>query len=209
LASLLCVPSSEIDDVAVDPARWYGEFSVPKANGEPRVIRPPKRRLRKLQRSLLTAFYARVRLRSCLHGGVPGHSILSHARAHVGRAMVATLDVRKFFPSTNGKLLAPVLDALGFQRDAASALLNLVLLDGQLPQGAPTSSLLANLAFALGDSRFIRLCRRHGLHYSRYVDDIAVSGDSNFISLRGPFIDSIRSSGYGRFVSCLRAHVRL
>jgi hypothetical protein len=58
------------------------------------------------------------------------------------------------------------------------------------------SSLLANLAFAIGDTRFIKLCRKRQLRYSRYVDDIAVSGNKDFSDLRGPFEDAIRSAGY-------------
>jgi hypothetical protein len=110
--------------------------------------------------------------------------------------MVATFDVRQFFPSTNTQLLTPVFTEMGFRYHAADALVKLVTLDDELPQGAPTSSLLANLAFSPGDDRFIRICRRRHLHYSRYVDDIAVSGDCDFCDLRGPFMQAIRLAGY-------------
>lgn len=47
---------------------------------------------------------------------------------------------------------------------------------GYLPQGAATSGAVSNLvAFDL-DVRLERFARKHGLSYSRYADDIAISG---------------------------------
>jgi hypothetical protein len=110
--------------------------------------------------------------------------------------MVATLDVRKFFPSTTPTHIVPVLNALGFLDDALADILTFVMLESQLPQGAPTSTLLANLAFARGDTQFIELCRKRNLRYSRFVDDIAISGLDDFKELRGPFKNVIRMTGY-------------
>jgi RNA-directed DNA polymerase len=196
LAVLLGINADVISDFVADPARHYTEFPVPKSNGEFRIIRPPRRRLRKLQRALLGLIYKRVQLRSCLHGGVRGHSIVTHARPHVGRFLVATLDIRKFYPSTTPKHLEPVLTAIGFLDKAAEDLLRLVSLNNELPQGAPTSSLLANLAFAPGDTRFIEICGERHLSYSRYVDDIAISGEDDFRDLRSLFINAIESAGF-------------
>lgn len=196
LALCLRTGVDTIAGIVARPADFYTEFSIPKKGGGERTIRPPLRVLRALQRTLLERICDRVRLRSCLHGSIRGRSIITHASAHVGREMVATLDIRKFFPSTTEAHVAPVLMAVGFRGNALEDALQLVLLDGRLPEGAPTSPLLANLAFSGGDNRFIRICRRLHLEYSRYVDDIAVSGDYDFHDLRGPFVDAIVASGY-------------
>jgi hypothetical protein len=86
--------------------------------------------------------------------------------------------------------------AMGFEGAALDDVVQLVTLLGCLPEGAPTSPLLANLAFASGDESFIRTCRKRKLRYSRYVDDIAISGDCDFHDLRGPFVETIIASGY-------------
>ncbi|MFN0195375.1 MAG: reverse transcriptase family protein [Planctomycetaceae bacterium] len=185
-----------IEAIVSNPRDFYHEFTIPKKNGEPRTIRPPFLRFRNLQRLLLMEFYRRTSLRSCLHGSIPGKSIITHARAHVDREMVCTLDIRKFFPSTNSAHLLPVFTALGFVDEAAEVLLRLVTLDNALPQGAPTSAILANLAFAPGDTNNLYLCRKHTLRYSRYVDDIAISGDRDFRHLEGAFLDVIKACGY-------------
>jgi RNA-directed DNA polymerase len=110
--------------------------------------------------------------------------------------MVATLDVKNFFPSVRPGLVAKVFEQAGVIGDALPDAIVLTTLDEGLPQGAPTSCLLANLAFSSVDVQMIDLCRRRKLSYTRYVDDIAVSGNTSFQDLRGPFIDRIRSAGF-------------
>lgn len=51
-----------------------------------------------------------------------------------------------------------------------------MLRDGHLPQGAPTSPALANLCAWHLDSRLHGLSKRLDLHYTRYADDLAISG---------------------------------
>jgi hypothetical protein len=46
---------------------------------------------------------------------------------------------------------------------------------GHLPQGAPTSPMLANLAMREFDKLVSTICGRHGLTYTRYADDLTLS----------------------------------
>jgi retron-type reverse transcriptase len=46
---------------------------------------------------------------------------------------------------------------------------------GHLPQGAPSSPMLANLAMRDFDSSIEKISNRHGLRYTRYADDITLS----------------------------------
>jgi RNA-directed DNA polymerase len=53
---------------------------------------------------------------------------------------------------------------------------------GHLPQGAPTSPMLANLAVRKLDAEIESIAAAHGLTFTRYADDIALSTNSSTFS---------------------------
>ena len=65
---------------------------------------------------------------------------------------------------------------LGAREQLSSTLVRLVTLPEGLPQGAPTSVAVADLVLFPLDVRLAVMAERHGLTYSRYIDDITISG---------------------------------
>ncbi len=58
--------------------------------------------------------------------------------------------------------------------------------DGCLPQGAATSPYLSNIAIRKVDWRLYHLCKKCGVIYTRYADDLTFSGENirySFISI--------------------------
>ena len=55
---------------------------------------------------------------------------------------------------------------------------------------------MANLVFTPADGRFGRFCRSRDLTYTRYVDDITISGNFNFREFKGTFVTFIKDAGY-------------
>ncbi|QDT51892.1 Reverse transcriptase (RNA-dependent DNA polymerase) [Symmachiella dynata] len=196
LGKLLGFPVVRLNAVIECPSRHYSSFDVPKKNGGVRTIEPPHRPLREIQRSLLNRLYRRIKIPKHIHGGVPRRSIFTFARPHVGKSMVATLDIKDFFPSVGPSHLEPVFFQLGFRGEALNAVVSLTMLRDCLPQGAPTSCLLANLSFSNADASFNAVCRKRNLLYGRFVDDIAISGNVDFGELRGTFLGIIEAKDF-------------
>jgi RNA-directed DNA polymerase len=173
----------------------YSFFRQPKKGGGFREIRPPKQNLRTIQRVLYQSFDTRVRYPRWMTGGVPRRSIFVHARRHVGRRMVGTLDVAKFFPSINALHVRKVFERFAVSGVALDALVRLTTIHDQLPQGSPASCFLANLMFDPIDRQIDALCRKYKLFYTRYIDDMAISGDVDVRPFQGAIINIIRRHG--------------
>src|SRR5271157_843121 len=112
----------------------YSAFQQPKRSGGFREIRAPAKPLRDVQRCVYHALGSRVRYPRWMMGGVPKRSAAMHAKAHVGRQMVATLDVEAFFPSVRPHQVSCVLQLFGITGGALDLLVRLTTLDDQLPQ---------------------------------------------------------------------------
>ncbi len=111
-----------------------------------------------------------------LTGSLKGKDYVVNAKLHVGSKIVISEDVESFFPSTTDKLVFEIWNKFfGFSEDVSTMLTKLTTKDGQLPQGAKTSSFLANLAFWKYEYKIYDEFSKYGLVYSRYVDDITIS----------------------------------
>lgn len=198
----LCqTPLTCLEAFAAETEKYYGRFEVPKASGGVRIIRPPHRPLRDVQRRILDFLAHHTTWPPHLHGGVPRRSILTNASVHVGKRMVANLDVKSFFPSIGVGAVQPILADLGIAEKPAELIAALVTCPGAdgkrcLPQGAPTSPYFANHALASADERFLAFCAPRRLRYTRYIDDLTISGNADLKRFRGTFLRFIRETGY-------------
>jgi hypothetical protein len=88
------------------------------------------------------------------------------------------MDVKEFFPHVRHYMVYRMFrHELRFGRDVASLLTRLTTYRSYLPQGAPTSTPIANLLLAAPvDTPLAIHAARWGLRYSRFVDDLAISG---------------------------------
>jgi RNA-directed DNA polymerase len=196
LAHATDLEESALAEMVASAPTLYTILRLPKKSGGFREIRPPKKPLRVVQKRIYRMLEAQVRYPRWMMGGVPKRSIFQHAERHVGRQMVATLDVKSFFPSVRTDQVRSILERLGISNIALDAAVRLTTLDDQLPQGSPASCFLANMVFDSIDRRVDAFCRRKKLAYSRYVDDLAISGDFDFRDLRGAFIAPIEEQGF-------------
>jgi RNA-directed DNA polymerase len=166
----------ELDLVLNRLSRFYRPKRVSKKDGTFRTLFIPEGRLKEIQRGVKRVIFANLNWPSSVQGGIKGRSVRSNAAHHVRKPLVIAMDVKNFFPSVTPRKVFSIFTRLGADAEVAGILTKLTTWNGQLPQGAPTSTDLANLALARVDMRIAGFCRQHGFSYSRYVDDITVSG---------------------------------
>jgi len=194
----------------------YNYAFVRARSGKLRLIEAPKPRLKAIQRRILREILAAVPVSPHAHGFVPGRSCLSGAQIHAGEAVVATFDLTQFFPSLGLPRIHGIFRSLGYPWAVARRLSGLctticpssvfqriptterpgpdiraIYGVPHLPQGAPTSPALANLAAWTLDRRLHGLARAAGANYTRYADDLAFSGDRTFAEAADRFTKSV------------------
>jgi hypothetical protein len=89
-----------------------------------------------------------------------------------------------------------VLIKLKFSPEVAHLITRLCTWKNNLPQGAPTSTHLANLVFLETDLKLIEFCKCNGLTYTRYIDDLTFSSQICFKHLTSKIIDIILNGSF-------------
>jgi len=179
----------------------YEHVWKPKSDGTHRLIEGPKPRLREIQRRILREILDRLAPHDAAHGFVRNRCCATAAAKHAGEEVVVTVDLSNFFLNVPLARVHAIFRCLGYPYSVARTLTRLcttatplTVLDAQqvdfltrqrfatphLPQGAPTSPALANLAAQRLDRRIAGLVRRFEARYTRYADDLTFSGDRAF-----------------------------
>lgn len=182
IAAILDIPHQDLLSYLYrgDFSRHYTLVEIPKKNGKKRSLLVPITPLKIIQSKLNQVLNCVYVPRACVHGFVQGRSIVTNAEAHLAekpRRYVFNVDLADFFPSINfgrvrGMFLAPPYNLSAV---VATTLAQICCANNQLPQGAPTSPIIANMICARLDSELIRLAKQHRCFYTRYADDLTFS----------------------------------
>ena len=179
LAALVGASAQRLKNIAENINSHYTEVSLWQTSSKLRVLRIPSVELKEIQRAIKRHILDPYDLGPSAHGGVKGRSPLSNARCHLNQPCVVNLDVKTFFEDVRHYMVLRLFrKELRFGRDVARLLTRLTTLDGQLPQGAPTSTSLANLLLRSVDQIIETRARSSGVSYSRFVDDVTLSGEN-------------------------------
>lgn len=210
--------------------RNYLYSTVPRRGGPPRLIERPKFRLKSLQRRILHEILDWIPAHDAAHGFTRGRSAVTNASEHIRRLVVLRLDLEDFFASIAARRVFGIFRTAGYPESVAYTLTalstNVVpiavsrqlssaidprliasqfrlarrLATPHLPQGAPTSPALANLAAFGLDRRLTGLATALGATYTRYADDIALSGSRRLLrnanQLRSTITEIARQEGF-------------
>lgn len=205
------------------PLQHYRVSSRVAPSGAIRVLEAPKRRLRTIQRLLLDEVASAIPPHDAARGFRAGGSVRSYAAPHAGRPVVVRLDLEAFFASVTVARVFGLWRTAGYPEPVAHALAGLVttvlprsawravprpadddllpahwrlgrrLAAPHLPQGAPTSPAMANLAAYRLDVRLTALAEAWGGRYTRYADDLAFSGAAGWGRGTSRLLDAVEA----------------
>lgn len=153
---------------------YYRSFTIQKSDGSVRSIREPNDFLKRAQKKINNLIPDNIT--DCIQGFTPGKSIITNALVHINAIWSIHIDIRHFFPTIGSKQIHKLFKFLNIPL----YYIDLVTDKDNLPQGSPASPKIANwVAFRI-DNRLQKLCNDHNLKYSRYADDISISGEKDF-----------------------------
>ena len=181
LGRLLREDSATLLSIAKAPRGYYRRIPI-KHKGKIRETWDALPPLKSIQARIQCLILRKVTYPGYLQGSIrdeeQARDFVSNASLHCGRRIVISEDIENFFPSTTSGLIHNLWCSLfHFPDRIAHVLTGLTTLEGYLPQGAKTSSYLANLALWRTEPRLVESLTRQGFTYSRYVDDITLSTD--------------------------------
>lgn len=175
----------------------YRLVRIPKATpGEFRQLSVPKPTLRAIQRVILDEALVYCGASQSAHAYVRDRSIITNAQVHVGARSFIKIDIKDFFPSVGVDRVERVFLALGYGTEVARLLTRLCTFEGGLPQGAPTSPALSNAVLTELDASLQTFADTHGLKYTRYADDLILSGKAISLDLYPLATDLVELHGF-------------
>lgn len=195
LSRKLGIALSDLQAVAARADQSYRLAKpIVKPDGSIRQPFDAKPRLKAVQIRIKERILDAVWFPDYLTGSLKGKDTCANAQLHAGASLVLCEDVAGFFPDTTSMVVLGIWRGFfGFSLEVSELLTRLTTKDCALPQGAVTSSHLANLAFWRDEHELYTQFHGERIAYSRYVDDIAVS---SVLALSGSALSNCISRVY-------------
>lgn len=177
LAGLLGFKWELLRNIIHSQTKFYRTFYIPKKSGGRRCLKEPYPSLKEIQNWIKDFILKKCGISRFAKAYAPKRSVYENVRFHKKHAVVMKFDVEDFFGSINKWQVTSLFEKMGYNQDLAEILAGLCCLDNHLPQGAPTSPYLSNIFAKDIDNRLSKYLLKRGLYYTRYSDDITISGN--------------------------------
>lgn len=205
LAQRLGSSREKLRSIARNPDSYYNPFpqikpprpfARKKSKAKIREIDQPLDPLLEVQKRIYRVLLRDLNLPEHICGGVRGRSVLYNVAHHQNESTIVTLDIKSCFPSITAHHVYFVWRVvLKCSHKVARLLTRLTTFNGHLPQGAPTSTTLANLVLNSIDGPIRRAATERRVNYSSWIDDIPLSGSEarNLIPIA---VSTLRRGGF-------------
>lgn len=180
LASALSISEGDLLSISEKCDSLYKTKKIPKKKGGYRSVNAPSRELKVLQRKINSRIFSLVSFPNYLQGSIKDQDnprdYIRSASLHLKAGVFTSLDIKNFFDNIDQNICHSIFnDFFGYSEEVSDILSNLCTLNGYVPQGAPTSSYIANLVFFESEDGVFKRAKNLGVRYSRLVDDIVIS----------------------------------
>jgi len=127
----------------------------------------------------------------------PSHSPKTNAIPHCRKNAIFKFDIEAFFPNIRPHMVYCLFaNQLACTPDVSRILTRLTTLDGGVPQGSPTSTIIANHVIFNLAIRIKKLADIHECDYTQFVDDGTISGSRYIERLRTVVEKIIKQEGF-------------
>lgn len=182
LAKILDVNEKRLLNISANTSDHYIEFSK-QVKTKVRTLSEPKPDLKLIQKRINNRIFCHLKFPHYLHGGIKAanpRDFYSNAFAHKNAEVAIVADIKSFFPSVTMDVIRDSFSSklFNFPKDVADILAKLTTLKGILPQGAPTSSYIANFIISQKEGPVVSGFEQRGLTYTRLIDDMTISAEA-------------------------------
>lgn len=208
LASICGVPPLQLRLFLSNKRKAYSTFKLPKKRGGFRLISAPSKNMQLVQRWILDNILYKLNAGEYAHGFIPKKSIVTNASVHVGQELILGIDIKDFFPSITLSRVIGLFRSIGYSEKISLSLAELCTFNWRLPQGAPSSPMISNLIAWNMDIKLSKFCNERNLKYSRYADDITISGGKDLPRYKTLIFRKINEEGFSINMEKVRLHDR-
>lgn len=194
----------------------YKLFSIKKRRGGKREIMAPDKDLKYIQKWITFNILNKYPLKNSCKGFRQNVSIKDNALVHEDAYKILKIDLLKFYDTITEERVYGIFKNMGYHGNLAVSLSKLCTykhtpeywnsfkpqeketlfhyveeMPAILPQGCPSSPMLANIIASKMDFRFEELAKKMNFSYSRYADDLTFSIKENGTLPSVSFINKI------------------
>ena len=193
---IACIDKSYYEKVELK----FNKDHTPKldkhGNQKKRILNPSLNRLKDIQKRIHKNILNQLAIPEYAHGGIKKKDNIKNARKHQGKKYIFTTDLKDFFPSISHKQVFEMYRAFGFSPTVSRTLTQLTTYKGRIPQGAPTSSIVANLVFVKTGKKLQEFATKNQITFTSFVDDLTFSAPSDFKDICPFIITVLQQDGF-------------
>ncbi|KOE84923.1 DNA polymerase [Vibrio alginolyticus] len=168
-----------------EPSKHYKVYKIPKKRLGFRTIAQPTPAVKVIQKQIVEYLGPKTSIHKSALAYVSGKGVRDNALQHVKSDYLLKVDFENFFNSITPKILIKALKHQGIDLSHTDIVVLSQFLfwnitkktNGKLvlSVGAPSSPFISNLVMFAFDQRMSKLCKRTGITYTRYADDLTFS----------------------------------